>query len=189
MRYSKSGQTLTEVLTTAVILGLLVLLSANSYSNYTKGDARIRDSIVKAAFNDNFSQLSSDPYLVQEMFLGLGKNPSLQDCLERGLVCPKDWTVLEVDPKADWAYANDKLSFQYRSIVDEIVEIRMTQAGTRPHVVWISRYDYMNLDAGLAQLACPKKQVIAGIDYMSNRAICLIPTPGTAEKVPVDELE
>jgi len=188
MGHSKSGQTLTEVLTTAVILGVVVLLSANAYSNYGKADAQIRESLVKASFGDNFSQLSSDPYLVQEMFLEVFENRDFKECLQKGSQCPKKWEPLEIDRSVEWAYSSEKLGFSFRSVVDEVIEIRMTSPGNRPLDVWISRFDYMNLNGSLTELTCPHKQVIAGVDYQSKKAICLIPTPGTAEKATTNEL-
>jgi|GEM_PF-1640482 len=183
MKTSTRGQTFTEVLVASSILGIVVLLMANSYSNFTKADGKIRDSLVAASLNDGFGQLSSDPYLVKEMFIDQARNPSFEDCLIEGTGCPKDWKELHIDREAQWIYSSGGHGFDYRSSDSELIEIRMKNPGSRPALVWISRYDYLNLAAQLKTLRCPLGKVINGIDFASSQPLCTRPSHRSLERV------
>jgi hypothetical protein len=176
MSRARRGQTLVEVLTTAVLLGIILIGSVTGYRNYAKGDEEIRTSILSASLDSSFSQLSKDPYLLKEMFLDEAKNSDLKSCLSKG-TCPAEWKALLYDREKSWPYAQANVSFDFRSKNQDIVEIRMQRNSRRPLLIWLSRYDYLNIDAKLTLIACPHRHVINGIDFMRGEPICIVPTP------------
>jgi Tfp pilus assembly protein PilE len=175
MKNSRRGQTLVEVLTTAAILGIILIGSVTGYRNYARGDSEIRSSLVAASLNSSFSQLSKDAYLVEEMFFGQRDNARFRACLEEGS-CPSEWQPLSYDEEAAWPYVQAKVSFDFRAKEQDIVELRMRSESRRPTVVWLSRYDYLNLNSKLTKIACPHRRVIGGVDFSSGTPICVDPT-------------
>jgi prepilin-type N-terminal cleavage/methylation domain-containing protein len=175
MSHTQRGQTLIEVLTTSALLGIILIGSATGYRNYNRGDSEIRASLISAALDSSFSQLSKDTYLMKEMFLDREENAALKSCLTEGS-CPTDWMPMGFDKETAWPYAQAQVSFEFRSKKQDIVEIRMRRDSRRPVLIWLARYDYLNLDSKMTQIACSHRYVIGGIDFTRGDAICVSPS-------------